>query len=124
MYSYFYDETLAAHDPTASLPTAIAETSSTNLPQRHTLEQNFPNPFNGSTAIRFTLGEAQYVELSVYNLSGQRVTTLVQSTESAGTHTIQWNGRDGRGHDLASGAFFYRLRADEWQETRRLLLLR
>ena len=113
---------LRAHNPAANVPTAILDEPA--LPAHSALDQSFPNPFNSSTVIHFTLGETQYVELSIYNLSGQRVATLVHSMRSAGTHTIQWDGRDTRGHGLASGAYLYQLRADKWQETRRLLLLR
>ena len=120
----YRDAMLAAHDPAANIPTAIRESPSTGVPQRQVLEQNFPNPFNSGTVIRFTLGKPQHVELSIYNLAGQRLTTLLHGTRSAGTHTVHWDSRDDHSLDLASGAYLYRLRADEWQETRRLVLVR
>ena len=107
-----------------SVDTAIAETAAPPQPQDVTLEQNYPNPFNGETAIRFALLEAADVELEVFNLAGQRVTTLLHDRRTAGAHTLYWNGRDGEGNVLASGVYVYRLQAEGRKETRKLLLMR
>jgi hypothetical protein len=102
--------------------TAVEETGA--VPQRFALYPNYPNPFNPSTTIRFSLAQAGEAELSIYDLLGQQVATLVRGPQEAGIHTLQWDGRDDRGRELASGVYLCRLRAGAQVETHRLLLLR
>ncbi len=104
-------------------PTGIAEESSAALPGRFTLFQNTPNPFNPYTVISFELSAAGDVELSVYDLMGRHVRTLVRGMQRAGTHTVRWDGRDRRGRRLAGGIYFYRLRFGDRMLTRRMILL-
>lgn len=93
------------------------------LPSSFALEQNFPNPFNSSTLIRFALPVEQRVELTVYNTAGQRVATLVQGPRQAGTHAVRWNARDEQNQALGNGVYLCRLRAGSFSQTRKLLLL-
>ena len=88
------------------------------------LAQNAPNPFNAETTIRFDLPRTEQIELSVNNLTGQRIATLARGRREAGSHSLRWDGRDDAGRELASGVFLYRLTAGDRSETRRLLLLR
>ena len=74
--------------------------------------------------IRFALPAQGEIELAVYNLAGQRVTTLLQGVRAAGIYAVRWDGRDEGGRSLASGAYLYRLQVDKKVETRKLLLLR
>ena len=120
----YRDAMLAAHDPRRALLTAIEDERSGALPQENALLQNYPNPFNSITVIRFTLRTPQDVELSVYNLAGQKAITLVDGPHQAGSHTIDWDGRNSLGRQLGTGVYLYRVRTDEWDRTRRLLLLR
>ena len=106
-----------AHD------TVVEENREAVLPQEFFLAQNYPNPFNGSTVIRFDLTARSRVELAVYNLMGQKVVTLVEGFRDAGSHTIQWDGRDGADHRLGNGVYLYRLRGGTREETRRLVLV-
>jgi|GEM_PF-291953 hypothetical protein len=103
--------------------TEIAEENPV-LPQTTQLAQNFPNPFNNGTTIPFSLASTSTVELTIYNLSGQKVATLAQDTWNAGTHQIVWDGRDDGGNEVAGGVYLYRLRAEGRLESRKLLLLR
>ena len=103
--------------------TAILEHFTEGTPDAFALDQNFPNPFNSGTVIRFTLPQNQDIELSVYNLAGQKVATLVQGQRAAGSYAIHWDGRDDQERALASGLYLYRLRAGEQTSTRKLLLL-
>lgn len=119
----FYLDDIRLTAITPSPATAVLE-EHTALPQIFTLEQNYPNPFNSSTAIRFALPERSEVELAVYNLMGQKVTTLVEGVREAGVYTVRWDGQDGHGQGLASGMYLYRLQAGKQVETRKLLLLR
>ena len=93
-------------------------------PQRFTLDQNYPNPFNSGTSIRYALERLGAVKLTVYNLAGQQVATLVRGTREAGAYTVSWDGRDDDGKELASGMYMYRLRAGDGVLTHKLLLLR
>ncbi|MCK4856596.1 MAG: T9SS type A sorting domain-containing protein, partial [candidate division Zixibacteria bacterium] len=85
---------------------------------------NYPNPFNPSTVIEFALPRTRQVELSVFNLLGQRVTTLVDEELSPGAYRVTWDGRDLYGNEAASGVYFYRLRTEDWVETRKMTLLK
>ena len=107
----------------ANAATAVAEDSAVK-PARFSLDPNYPNPFNPTTAIRFSLPQPGEAELSIYNLLGQRVAILVHGVQEAGPQVLQWNGRDAAGHELASGVYFYCLQAGAQVETRKLLLLR
>jgi uncharacterized protein (DUF1501 family) len=90
-----------------------------NLPTKYALEQNFPNPFNPSTVIRYDLPRASDVTIDVYNSAGEKIATLVDSPQSAGNHEVNFNGGT-----LASGVYFYRLRAGGYQETKKMLLVK
>ena len=94
------------------------------LPTDFVLEQNYPNPFNPTTTIRFSLPVAAEVELAIFNLLGQRVTTLVEGLRAAGRYTVVWDGRDDAGRPVASGVYFYRLQTDGFRETRKMLLVK
>ena len=104
--------------------TAVVETRTTPVPQAFVLMQNYPNPFNSSTVIHFSLPTSDIVDLSIYNIAGQQVATLAQGMRQAGTHVINWTGKDDNEHALASGLYFYRLQSRTHQQTRKLLLLR
>ena len=95
-----------------------------NLPQNFTLSQNFPNPFNPETSIRYELPEAVEVKVSIFNLLGNEIRTLVNEQKEAGVHSILWNGKDNAGREVATGAYLYRIKAGEFVETKRLTLLR
>ncbi|MGC9316172.1 MAG: T9SS type A sorting domain-containing protein, partial [bacterium] len=94
------------------------------LPKEVALHDNYPNPFNPATAITFELPQETKVELSVYNLLGERVTTLADSRLRAGTHRVTWAGRDDNGRDLPSGVYFYRLNTEEKDITKRMVLIK
>ena len=105
-------------------PTAVLEALDGGLPTDFDLAQNFPNPFNSETTIRFTLPAAAEIELSLYNLAGQRVARLLQGWREAGRYTARWDGRTDVGSALATGVYLYRLQAGNLVQSRKLLLLR
>ncbi|MDO9390257.1 MAG: FlgD immunoglobulin-like domain containing protein, partial [bacterium] len=100
------------------------------IPARFSLEQNKPNPFTGNTEIRFALPAASRVELGVYNVAGQKVSTLASGDYPAGYHSIRWNGKDGQGRMLSNGVYFYRLEArgqngqERLSQTKRLIIVK
>jgi len=94
------------------------------VPVEFGLEQNYPNPFNPSTQILFSMPQAGKVSLTIYNLLGQKIMTLVDGTLAAGTHTVSWNGRDARGVQLPSGVYFYSLKTSNFTATKRMILMK
>lgn len=93
--------------------TAAGSTPSDNLlPETVTLAQNYPNPFNLSTTIRYSLPQDAAVNLTIYNLRGQTVATVVDEYQSAGFQQVIWHGRDSFGSDVSSGVYFMKLSVD------------
>ncbi len=108
--------------------TAATDSSDDPLPSSLLLGQNYPNPFNSTTIIPFTIaaaevGENIFVRLEVYNLSGQRVVSLLSGALASGQYAIPWDGRDQRGHAVSSGLYFYRLEAGSLLQTRKFILM-
>jgi hypothetical protein len=97
-------------------------------PERFALEQNYPNPFNPSTTIDFTMPAAGNATLKVYNLIGQEIATLVNGQVAAGANQAFWNGKDAAGRSIASGLYFYRLKAtvagQELMQMRKMVLMK
>jgi len=94
------------------------------MPQAYALLPNVPNPFNPSTQIRFDLPLSGWVELTVYDMLGQTVRTLVSSTLAAGNHQVEWDGRNASGVQVSSGVYFYRLQVGEYRQMRRMMLIK
>ncbi len=111
-YLYWYDLVVDVDDEQPDLPSSF------------TLAQNYPNPFNATTEIRFSLARATNVNLTVYNLLGQEVRTLIDGKISAGEHRVTWDGTDGIGHPCATGVYLYRLQSAETSQGRKMLLLK
>jgi hypothetical protein len=108
-----------------NLSIAVPESEETiSLPQAFGLLQNFPNPFNASTILRYQLREASEVKLRVYNLFGQEVRRLVDGKVKSGTHSVLWDGRDSSGRDVASGVYLYKMRAGDFVKVRNMVLIR
>ena len=95
-----------------------------NLPRVFDLSQNYPNPFNPSTEISYSLPRTSHVTISVYNIQGQLTTTLVDATQTAGVYSVAWAGNDMGGRKVASGVYFYRMQADGFSESRKMVLLK
>ncbi len=105
-------------------PTDVADDTPVGLPLDFSLGENYPNPFNPTTTIPFSLATPARVSLSIYNVLGQEVARLIEQPMSAGEHRVTWDGRDRTGREVASGVYFYRLIADDFREMRKMLLLR
>ena len=88
------------------------------------LNQNYPNPFNPETKISYQLPENGKVELTVYNLKGQRVKTLVNENLDTGNHTVIWNGNNDNGKPVSSGIYFYKLKIGNYEKTRKMILMK
>ncbi|MCH7549318.1 MAG: T9SS type A sorting domain-containing protein, partial [Candidatus Krumholzibacteriota bacterium] len=94
------------------------------LPTRTVLRPNYPNPFNPSTVIRYDLAVASQVELRIYDVTGALVKVLESARRPAGRYEVVWGGRNERGRSVASGVYFYRLKAGQFTQTRKMILLK
>jgi uncharacterized protein (DUF362 family) len=119
---YAYDRFLNYSSQPANPYTSIEDgdgAGSAKIPTGFILHHNYPNPFNPKTTISYTLPEDAMVNISVYNVLGRKVDTLVNERKQAGLHQCVWTP-----NDAASGVYFYRLRAGDFVETRKMVLLK
>ena len=93
--------------------------ASPDEPGAVTLQGNYPNPFNPTTEISFSVPSATHVKLEIFNVMGQKVAMLADGQFEAGEHTVQWDGSD-----ASSGVYFYRLQADDLVDTKKMVLLK
>jgi hypothetical protein len=100
------------------------EASDRYLPDRFILEQNYPNPFNPTTKIQYRLLKSVKVNLSVYNVLGEKVISLVNTKQPAGQYEVVWDGRDNLGRSVCSGLYFYRIEADNFVKAYKMMLLK
>jgi hypothetical protein len=94
------------------------------LPMVFALKPNYPNPFNPSTSIAYTLSESGHTRVSIYNTLGRLVVTLVDRFQSAGDYSVMWNGRDLTGQQVPSGVYLYRLEAGAQVALRKMTLMK
>ena len=100
-----------------------------NLPKEFALVQNFPNPFNPSTTLKYEIPKESYVTLKVYDILGREVATLVNKQQKAGYYEVQFSTGGGyvyggTAYTLTSGVYFYRIKAEEFTDTKKMILLR
>ena len=93
-------------------------------PSVFTLAQNYPNPFNPSTSINFTLDRNADINLSIYNMLGQKVRTLAEGSKNAGSHTLQWNGLDDAGQSVSTGIYLYKLTSGSKSITKKMAFMK
>jgi hypothetical protein len=103
-------------------PTLIAD--QTPMPTEVALKQNYPNPFNPTTEIEFALPQAGPVKLNVFNVLGQQVRSLLSGQQAAGFHKVIWDGRDNSNTEVPSGTYFYKLEADNFSQTMKMVFLK
>ena len=129
-----YTATITVTSPTAGntpfdIPTDLSVgtevlTDGTDLPTSYALSQNYPNPFNPNTEIKFDILVRSHVTLTVYNVLGQRVATLVDKEMLPGSYVADWNSTSDNGKEVTSGVYFYKLEADDFIQTKKMLLLK
>jgi hypothetical protein len=95
------------------------EDEQNNLPIVFALEQNYPNPFNPTTTIKYTIPTSQFVTLNVFDMIGREITSLVNEEKSPGNYEVKFDGSS-----FASGIYFYRLKAGNYLETKKILLIK
>ncbi|PKN78304.1 MAG: hypothetical protein CVU48_08655 [Candidatus Cloacimonetes bacterium HGW-Cloacimonetes-1] len=105
-------------------PLGVANDDNSIVPIATMLQQNYPNPFNPTTTISFNMPKAGNAKLSVYNVKGQLVKTLVNGTKASGSNSVVWNGDDNSGNSVTSGIYFYKLATNGKTETRKMMLMK
>jgi hypothetical protein len=120
----------ASQDAWVFNPSVVADVQQAEQPSQFALLQNFPNPFNPTTAIRYELPAQGMVTVTVYDVLGRAVRHLVREVQPAGQHTVIWNGNTDAGTSVASGVYFYRCtversdRGGQFEQTMKMILLR
>jgi len=99
-------------------------TESEGIPTVFALHENYPNPFNPTTTLRFDLPEVSDITLTIYNMLGQKVRTFNMNDTPAGFHSIKWNAINDYGDPVGAGVYLYQLRANQYLETRKMVLLK
>jgi pimeloyl-ACP methyl ester carboxylesterase len=104
--------------------TETGEKGLANLPEEYRLLQNYPNPFNAETRIEYQLPKDSDVRLTIYNANGQFVRALLYQNQGAGFHTVSWTGKNEHQQEVASGVYLYKIEANDFVQTKRLLLMK
>jgi hypothetical protein len=94
------------------------------IPIAYTLHQNYPNPFNPITSLRYDLPEQAQVTLIIYDLMGREVTQLINTTQESGYRSVQWNATDSFGNPVSAGVYLYQIRASDYVQTKKMVLLK
>nr|MBC8179611.1 T9SS type A sorting domain-containing protein [candidate division KSB1 bacterium] len=118
------DEVVACNAQGKPLSIEVIDMAHVEIPKKFVLCQNYPNPFNPITRIKYGLPNAAQVKISIYNLLGQYVRTLTEGMKESGYHEIIWDGKNEAGQLVSSGLYFYRIKANAFVETKKLLLVR
>lgn len=114
----------SGYSPQMMAQPVLAVGTSEVLPTHFALEENYPNPFNPSTIIEYQLPHKTNVEISIYNSFGQIVRELLNDVKDVGRYSIIWDGRDKNGAAVASGVYFYQIKAGEFVQAKRMILLK
>ncbi|MBD3290579.1 T9SS type A sorting domain-containing protein [candidate division KSB1 bacterium] len=118
------DEGIYVYRKGGVLNTEIADYKNPKQPEEFRLFQNYPNPFNSSTIIEYNLSESSHVNVTIYDITGRRITELVNTNQSAGVYRIKWNGKNAALTEVASGVYFYRITTKDFDQVSKMVLLR
>ena len=103
---------------------ALGTIDDISLPNRYTLYQNYPNPFNPVTVLQYDLPELSNVKLTIYDLAGRQVKSLVHETQAPGLKTIVWDARDDMGNKMGAGVYIYQLKTDNFIASKKMILVK
>ena len=115
----YFDNIVVAQSPWTSVDNKLS-----NIPEGYYLDQNYPNPFNPETRISYQLNDNGFTSLTVYNLLGSEIKTLVNDEQPAGNYSVTWNGTDELGNKVPSGIYFYALRSGNFVATKKMILMK
>jgi hypothetical protein len=125
-YSYYITALYGEYESEPSNIVEVEITTAGNdlIPIETNLGANYPNPFNPQTTISFQLSANSKINLTIFNIKGEKVRTLVDGQMRAAYHTVDWNGKDESGKPVASGLYFYRMKTPDYQNMRKMILLK
>jgi hypothetical protein len=104
--------------------TAVNDEEPTQIPEKFYLSQNFPNPFNPTTQIRYGIPTSSVVKLEIYNIRGERVAILEKGQKAAGRYSVLWNGKNNRGETMPSGIYLYKLQSENFVGMKKMFLVK
>ncbi len=102
----------------------IGNGRSEEIPKKINSINNYPNPFNPSTIISFFSNQEQRIDVSIFNIKGQKIKTLLHDVCSSGENSIQWEGFDNNGKKVSSGIYFYKVESDNQKIMKKMILLK
>jgi flagellar hook assembly protein FlgD len=94
------------------------------IPSTYSLNQNYPNPFNPTTNIQYGIAKEGLVTLTIYNIMGQEVKTLVNTNQNGGTYKVAWNGLDNHNRMVPNGVYIYRIISDNFVKSKKMIFLK
>ena len=94
------------------------------VPEIFALHQNYPNPFNPTTQIRYDLPEDQFVSIVIYDVMGRKIRSLMNTSQTAGFHSVRWDAKNDIGEGVAAGMYIYTIQAGEFRATKKMVLLK
>jgi len=94
------------------------------IPDVYALHQNYPNPFNPTTQIKYDLPEDAMVSITIYDIMGRSISSLVNSKQTAGYRSIQWNATNNFGESVSAGMYIYMIQAGDFRQVRKMVLLK
>jgi len=98
--------------------------SPASIPITYVLHQNYPNPFNPITTLSYDLPEDALVNITIYDMMGRQINTLVSSQQTAGYRSVQWNGTNNIGQPVSAGLYLYTIQAGEFVQTKKMVILK
>jgi len=114
----------AHHTTFTDIGGLVAVNNVLELPEHTRLLDNYPNPFNPVTTIRYELVEASHINLDVYDMRGNHIADLDYGYKASGQHEIMWNGQNQNGAPVSAGVYIYTLRTRDGQDSKRMILLK
>jgi hypothetical protein len=111
-------------DYSDTVSTSILALDSDVIPQVFALHQNYPNPFNPITTLRYDLPENSYVNVTIYDMLGREIRTLIKTTQDAGFKSVRWDATNNQGKPVSAGVYLYQIQAGEFVQTRKMVLLK
>jgi hypothetical protein len=117
-------DNLTIEDPPDLDNATVGVTKNNSNAITYELRQNYPNPFNPSTVVTYSVPQKAYVKIVVFNILGQKVATLFDREQNAGTHSISWNAQNDYGHVLGSGVYFMKMQAGSFNQVRKMIFMK
>ena len=111
-------------DPSNSVSAVLSADEELGIPTEFALNQNYPNPFNPSTQIQYALPKETKVVISIYDLMGRKVRTLVNDVQNAGYKNVMWNATNDMGRLVSAGVYIYSIQAGDFIQNRKMVLMK